>query len=796
MAWAPTATSWRTTSTRRSTRSTSRRRRVRSTRSARHTARCPRAASTARATRDGFNGFLRQRRCTTTGASPGSTASTRTPTPSAWTQQTYLPVLSSRYRPLPYGTSSVSVYTDEHGEANVNFVPGLGMYFDNLVANKNLNNGCDLEGVDPIGKAQHQRRSRAIRTSPSRSQAIGGRSGHFTVHNLFKKTLTAYSKGVDANDITSRTRSPRSSSRTRRTSTARRSRTSWSAGWPTRTPRASGSSRATCPLRPRRSRRGHQPRSGDTRCSRPTQDPWGIGRLCTFTDTVGQHGHRGLQLAQDERRRHRRVRQRGHPPRHARELRDPDGRADHDRRHACRRRTGDLARAVAAAAQPGRRGLGERPGDRGEAAAITTIKSKQAKQLKKVLHKIRFAKVVTPFHGKAKLQVRVNGKAGMVELRITIVKQREDPRGHPLRSGQPPDDGQEPHHSGEDRQGDGEADRPLVRTARPGYAGEARYGGPPPPPAPDTTSAAANASRSTARRASGQEGEQCEWLQGGEGDGSAIGGATAAVAIGDLGCRRAGGADAERRRTLTTGNAPHVTWGDDAATCARAMTIAARDRRLCAAGSMRPTRSDRVVDDDVVHRHDALRATARYCYRVTGHYGADAPTATRHGDGLSTRRTPAPPAHDRRAPGATLHAPVTVAVSSSDSSGVGARRPRGLGGRQSRRTLVVAAGNSVEHPLAPPTVTTRSARSAMDAAGNPSSDVAISSPSTTRRPRPFAIFAPSPVVGSPTLSWTVADAAACTYTRARGTARRCSAPVELAAGRIPNPRRSGRTPTS
>ena len=53
-------------------------------------------------------------------------------------------------------------------------------------------------------------------------------------------------------------------------------------------------------------------------------------------------------------------------------------------------------------------------------SAVTTIKSKQAK--KKVLHKIRFAKVVTPFHKKAKLLVRVNGKAGMVGLRITILK--------------------------------------------------------------------------------------------------------------------------------------------------------------------------------------------------------------------------------------------------------------------------------------------------------------------------------------------------------------------------------------
>ena len=54
-------------------------------------------------------------------------------------------------------------------------------------------------------------------------------------------------------------------------------------------------------------------------------------------------------------------------------------------------------------------------------AAFKTIKAKQAK-VKKVLHKIRFAKVITPFHGKPKLQVRVNGKHGMVKLRITIKK--------------------------------------------------------------------------------------------------------------------------------------------------------------------------------------------------------------------------------------------------------------------------------------------------------------------------------------------------------------------------------------
>ena len=51
---------------------------------------------------------------------------------------------------------------------------------------------------------------------------------------------------------------------------------------------------------------------------------------------------------------------------------------------------------------------------------IKTLKSKQAKKAVKVLHKLRFAKVVTPFKGKGHLQVRVNGKAGMVALKITF----------------------------------------------------------------------------------------------------------------------------------------------------------------------------------------------------------------------------------------------------------------------------------------------------------------------------------------------------------------------------------------
>ena len=114
---------------------------------------------------------------------------------------------------------------------------------------------------------------------------------------------------------------------------------------------------------------------------------------------------------------------------------------------------------------------------------------------KKVLHKIRLARVVKPFHGKRVLQVRVNGKAGMVALRITIklgkkshTYKRFVPANHKIAVKNLPIPVQ-------DREGDRVADRRLGRSATPGYAGEARYGGPPPPRAPDTTSAAAGRGR-------------------------------------------------------------------------------------------------------------------------------------------------------------------------------------------------------------------------------------------------------------------------------------------------------------
>ena len=65
-----------------------------------------------------------------------------------------------------------------------------------------------------------------------------------------------------------------------------------------------------------------------------------------------------------------------------------------------------------------------------------------------------------PFHGKRVLQVRVNGKAGMVALTITIKLGKTTHTYKRFVLGQPEGRGQEPADSGEDREGDRVAARP------------------------------------------------------------------------------------------------------------------------------------------------------------------------------------------------------------------------------------------------------------------------------------------------------------------------------------------------
>ncbi len=94
----------------------------------------------------------------------------------------------------PYGDQVVAVYTDEHGEAQVEYKPGTGFYFDNLPTLRNDNRGCDLQDVTTLGtsdisataKYPYQPVDDSSRTSTSIRK---------TVINKFDKSLSYYPKG-------------------------------------------------------------------------------------------------------------------------------------------------------------------------------------------------------------------------------------------------------------------------------------------------------------------------------------------------------------------------------------------------------------------------------------------------------------------------------------------------------------------------------------------------------------------------------------------------------------------------
>ncbi len=103
-----------------------------------------------------------------------------------------------QYRQTPDGWQSVVVYTDEHGEAQVEYNPGTGAYYNSLGI-RNANGGCDLEDVDVLGTSDitatarypYQPVSDTAKVSPSLIK---------TVKSLFTKYLVIYPKGPgDAN---------------------------------------------------------------------------------------------------------------------------------------------------------------------------------------------------------------------------------------------------------------------------------------------------------------------------------------------------------------------------------------------------------------------------------------------------------------------------------------------------------------------------------------------------------------------------------------------------------------------
>lgn len=98
-------------------------------------------------------------------------------------------------RPLSSGPQTVAVYTDEHGEAHVNWYPGVGFSFAGLASN--LNAGCDVTGnlATPVIQAIARYPYQPVTAPPLLSNTFTK-----TVTSLFAKQLQCAPKGTGVND--------------------------------------------------------------------------------------------------------------------------------------------------------------------------------------------------------------------------------------------------------------------------------------------------------------------------------------------------------------------------------------------------------------------------------------------------------------------------------------------------------------------------------------------------------------------------------------------------------------------
>jgi len=96
----------------------------------------------------------------------------------------------------PAGFDVVSVYTDEHGEARVGWAPGTGFFFGALPIIPNANNGCDIQGVSPLGTAVISTIARYPYQPVTAPDVPGDEVVSKTVTNLFNKQITCVPKGT------------------------------------------------------------------------------------------------------------------------------------------------------------------------------------------------------------------------------------------------------------------------------------------------------------------------------------------------------------------------------------------------------------------------------------------------------------------------------------------------------------------------------------------------------------------------------------------------------------------------
>jgi hypothetical protein len=99
-------------------------------------------------------------------------------------------------RETPSGDQTVAVFTDEHGEAQVEYEPFAGgFYYDAVGAILNDNRGCDLQDVDVLGRSVISATAK-YPGQPVGFPAMNSASLTKTVGNEFDKSLSYYPKGA------------------------------------------------------------------------------------------------------------------------------------------------------------------------------------------------------------------------------------------------------------------------------------------------------------------------------------------------------------------------------------------------------------------------------------------------------------------------------------------------------------------------------------------------------------------------------------------------------------------------
>jgi hypothetical protein len=102
------------------------------------------------------------------------------------------------------GVQTAAVYSDEHGEARINYLPGGykgdDFYFDSMPNTLNSNGGCDLQAIKVLGTSNINVTARYPYqkvTDPDKTPKTGVTK---TVYNLFDKHLSYYQKDLNGDE--------------------------------------------------------------------------------------------------------------------------------------------------------------------------------------------------------------------------------------------------------------------------------------------------------------------------------------------------------------------------------------------------------------------------------------------------------------------------------------------------------------------------------------------------------------------------------------------------------------------